>query len=316
MSLPGLGEEIAGLVRQYPALRNVTLRFLEPLGTPEEVRMTEPAPAVETHGGVQIDLAGVTILASGQTILQDVTLHIAAGEHVGIVGASGAGKSSLVGLLLGWHRPAIGSLCVDGAPLDATGLERLRCVTAWIDPQVQVWNRSLLDNLLYGNPADTDGLDTVLTTAGLTNVLSQLPEGLQTRLGEGGAQVSGGEGQRVRTGRAMLRSGVRLGLLDEPARGLDHECRRQLLASVRACWKDATLLVVTHDVRDVLTFDRVLVLEHGQVVEDGVPWELYTESTSRYRALCDAEDAVREQTWGHAVQRHLRLANGRVEEKA
>jgi len=315
MSLPTLGQEIALVVRQYPALRNVTLRFLEPLGAPEEERTAAQAPAAESHDGVQIDIAGVTVLASGQTVLQDVTLHIAAGEHVGIVGASGAGKSSLMGLLLGWHRPATGDLLVDGAPLDATRLERLRSVTAWIDPQVQVWNRSLFDNLLYGNPASAAGLETVLDDAGLTDILFKLPEGLQTRLGEGGALLSGGEGQRVRMGRAIMRPDVRLVLLDEPSRGLEHGRRRQFLASARERWKDATLLAITHDVRDVLTFDRVLVLDHGQIVEDGAPWELYDDPTSHYRALCDTEHVVREQIWRRTVQRRLRLVDGRLEEE-
>ncbi len=83
-------------------------------------------------------------------ILDDVSLSIPAGSHVAVVGMSGAGKSTLLGLLLGWHRPTAGSVHVDGEPLDSTRLERLRLETAWVDPAVQLWNESLLDNLLYG----------------------------------------------------------------------------------------------------------------------------------------------------------------------
>ena len=91
--------------------------------------------------------------AAGHTILEDVDLHIDAGSQVAIIGPSGAGKSSLVGLLLGWHRAAAGRILIDGHPLDAMRLDRLRDETAWVDPAIQLWNRPLARNLLYGRPA-------------------------------------------------------------------------------------------------------------------------------------------------------------------
>ena len=151
-----------------------------------------------------------------------------------IVGPSGAGKSTLVGLLLGWHQPAAGQLLVDGEPLNAQCLANLRQNTAWVDPNVQLWNRSLLDNLRYGltQPEDAS-VETALAAADLYTLLAQLPNGLQTTLGEGGALVSGGEGQRVRLGRALLRPAPRLVILDEPFRGLDRTQRHELLAQAR-----------------------------------------------------------------------------------
>src|SRR6185503_12153807 len=97
---------------------------------------------------VAIRMDGVTVKAGGHTILDGVDLEIAAGSHVAVVGPSGAGKSSLVGLLLGWHAPSSGRVTIDGEPLDARRLERLREETAWVDPSVQLWNRSLFDNLV------------------------------------------------------------------------------------------------------------------------------------------------------------------------
>ena len=159
LNLPVLGQEVALLARQYPTLRNVTLRLLEPLGAPEETDAQAPGPAAASHAahsataappGVAIVLEGVSVRAAGHTILDEIDLDIEAGAHVAIVGPSGAGKSSLVGLLLGWHRPASGRVLIDGGPLDGDRLERLRRDTAWVDPAVQLWNRSLLDNLRYG----------------------------------------------------------------------------------------------------------------------------------------------------------------------
>src|SRR5439155_19621964 len=126
-----------------------------------------------------------------------------------------------------------------------------------------------------------------IEAADLHGVLERLPDGLQTPLGEGGALVSGGEGQRVRFGRALLRPGVRLAILDEPFRGLDREKRRTLLARARDAWRGATLLCITHDVGETLGFERVVVVEGGRVVEDAAPAELAARAGSRYRALLD-----------------------------
>lgn len=102
-------------------------------------------------------MEGVVVVAGGHTILRDIDLSMQAGEHMAIVGPSGAGKSSLVGLLLGWHRPAAGRVLVDNnTPMTGERLRTLRHETAWVDPAMQLWNRSLLDNLRYGAPESTD----------------------------------------------------------------------------------------------------------------------------------------------------------------
>jgi ABC-type bacteriocin/lantibiotic exporter with double-glycine peptidase domain len=324
LNLPVLGQEVALMARQYPTLRNVTLRLLEPLGAPEETHVHAPAPSAAFHParspaaappGVAIVLEGVSVRAAGHTILDKLDLDIGAGSHVAIVGPSGAGKSSLVGILLGWHRPASGRVLVDGCPLDGPRLECLRRDTAWVDPTVQLWNRALLHNLHYGTPAAASPpLDQVLEAADLRDLLEKLPDGLQTRLGEGGGLVSGGEGQRVRLGRSLLRPGVRLVILDELFRGLDRERRRELLARARRWWRAATLLCITHDVGETRGFGRVLVVEGGQIVEDGAPVDLAARPGSRYRALLEAEREVREGLWSSGVWRRLRLEEGRLVE--
>ena len=253
----------------------------------------------------------VSVTAAGHTILRDIQLSIRPGEHVAIVGASGAGKSSLVGLLLGWHRAASGCVLVDGAELDNARVEQLRPHIAWVDPAVQLWNRPLLENLRYGL---SDGgrvpLEDVIEAAELRRVLDRLPDGLKTPLGEGGGLVSGGEGQRVRLARALLRPDVRLAILDEPFRGLDFEQRRKLLARAREFWRDATLLWISHDVAETLTFERVLVVEEGRIVEDGDPRELAADRSSRLHAMLEAERAVREELWSGGEWRRLRLDGG------
>jgi ATP-binding cassette subfamily B protein len=153
-----------------------------------------------------------------------------------------------------------------------------------------------------------------IEAAQLRDLLENLPDGLQTSLGEGGALVSGGEGQRVRFGRAILRSRARLILLDEPFRGLDREQRRRLLSQARRLWSDKTLLCVTHDVSETQSFDRVLVVEGGKVVEDNAPSLLAGQEGTRYRAMLDAEEAVRTGLWANDGWRSLSLRDGLVVE--
>jgi ABC-type bacteriocin/lantibiotic exporter with double-glycine peptidase domain len=320
LNLPVLGEAVALMAQQYPAQRNVTLRLLEPLGAREETDVQEGEQAIapllaDTEAqrlqGVAVRFESVSVQVAGHTVLEDIDLKIEAGSHVAIVGPSGAGKSSLVGLLLGWHRPAHGRMLVDGEPLHGPRLERLRRETAWVDPAVQLWNRSFLGNLLYGMPTDSAlPVGWAIEQADLRSVLEKLPDGLQTPLGEGGGLVSGGEGQRVRLGRALLRSGVRLVILDEPFRGLDREQRRELLTRARSLWRHATLLCITHDISETQAFARVLVVEGGQIVEDGPPTDLARRPESRYRALLTTEAAVREELWSSGAWRRLELKEG------
>jgi ATP-binding cassette subfamily B protein len=188
-------------------------------------------------------------------------------------------------------------------------------MTAWVDPQIQLWNRSLLDNLAYGvdEPAGTLA-GPWLEQADLLALLEKLPQGLQTVLGESGALVSGGEGQRVRLGRALRRPAVRLVILDEPFRGLDRASRRRLLARTRQHWEAATLLCITHDIKETQIFDRVLVIDNGQIVEDGTPCALATQPGSRYRSLLEADRRVQARLWASAAWRRLRIEHGQLVE--
>jgi ATP-binding cassette subfamily B protein len=332
LNLPLLGEELAHGLRAYPTLRNTTLRLLEPLGAleadgarpapPDARPVAEPAakPVAESSSspsrrGVALFLEDVHVKAGGHTILDGVNLDVPPGSHIAIVGASGAGKSSLVGLLLGWHRPGHGRLLVDGEPMDEARLEALRRQTAWIDPAVQLWNTSLINNLSYAtNGVPGLSLGQTVELADLRDVLKKMPDGLQTRLGEGGSRVSGGEGQRVRFGRTLMQAPPRLVILDEPFRGLDHASRRELLDRARTHWQDATLLCITHDVTDTSRFPRVVVVDRGRIVEDDAPGELMRRR-SKYRSLILQEKMIHEKLWGHHGWRRIHLEDGHLTEK-
>lgn len=333
LRFPILGQRLLVLTRAFPSAMNRVRRLLDIIGeiepelparpsiaarllaAPASLQVA-PSAAPARPAGVAISMQKVRVKGGGHTILDKISLDIAAGEHVAIVGVSGAGKSTLLGLLLGWLRPVKGELRVDGELLDQRGVEQLRRATAWVDPAISLWNQSLLDNLRYGNDASQGwALDAALKGAEMLDILEALPGGLQTSLGEGGGLVSGGQGQRVRLARAMLRSGVRLALLDEPFRGLDRSRRARLLAESRRLWADITLLCVTHDVAQTTEFDRVLVVEHGRIVENGKPQELLADAGSRYAELLRADRDNFQLLWSNQSWRHWWLANGQLEEK-
>ena len=241
LMVPSLGIELAFLIQQYPQHRNVTLRLLEPLGAEEDASDEEtvggsaiedgevamPAPAVSFED--------VRVQQAGNQVLVVDALSISAGSHVAIVGVSGAGKSSLVGLLLGWYRPNTGVVLVDGLPLSGRVLARLRQHTTWVDPTVQLWNRSLLENLRYGREGERRSVGEAVEAAELDEVLARLPMGLQTPVGASGALLSGGEGQRLRLGRGICRGTPSLVILDEAFCGLERARRNARCVSTPFC---------------------------------------------------------------------------------
>ena len=154
---------------------------------------------------------------------------------------------------------------------------------------MQLWNRTLLDNLRYGREDERQTIGEAVEEAELGEVLARLPMGLQTPVGAGGGLLSGGEGQRLRLGRGICRGKPSLVILDEAFCGLERLRRFAMLAAARKRWKDATLLCITHDIVQTQDFERVLVLEKGRVVEDGVPEHLAAQPESRYAQLLESE---------------------------
>jgi ABC-type multidrug transport system fused ATPase/permease subunit len=188
--------------------------------------------------------------------------------------------------------------------------------TCWVDPAVHLWNRSLLANLRYGNDEHGDDPARVVETAELRRLIETLPLGLQTPLGEGGGLVSGGEGQRVRLGRALLRDPPRLVVLDEPFRGLGREQRARLLGAARDLWAAATLLCVTHDLGETLSFGRVIVVDGGRIAEDGSPRELLERPGSLYRSLLETADEVDRRLWSAREWRRIEIEGGSLREES
>ena len=312
LSFPSYGRELATFARQLPAFANVISRLIEPLGALETQTSEKLEEACARDQAPSIEFRAVSLQAGGHTLLQDVNLRIRPGEHVAIVGPSGAGKSSLLGLLLGFHRTSQGDLLIDDRALSESAVQALRQNLVWLDPSVEIWNRSLLANLRYGCDEASLDFSLVLKDAELHDLVGNMPRGMQTALGEGGGSLSGGEGQRLRFARALLRPRTNLVLLDEPFRGLDRQQRRSFLGRARQHWQKSTMLCVTHDLADTLDFQRVLVVSHGKVVEDGAPRELLKNAHSPYASMLRAERDLLSELDSDGGWRRIRIEDKRL----
>lgn len=313
LSLPALGQEFAFLLQQIPRQKNLAARLVEPLGAADAER---PAVAPsQASTGVDLRFDDVRVEAGGHEVLAIESLHLPAGGHVAMVGASGSGKSSLLGLVMGWHEPARGQVNLDGEASCPALVEALRRHTVWVDPSVQLWNRSLLENLRYGSSRPDSPVGASIEDAELDEVLARLPTGLESSLGESGGLLSGGEGQRVRFARNIHKEQARLVLLDEAFRGLERPRRQRLLARARERWASATFLCATHDVADAMVFDRVLVIANGRVAEDGPPRALAAHPESLFAKFLAVEERL-QSAFAEPHWRRWQLVAGQVQETA
>lgn len=278
---------------------------------PERNEASGVHPSAQANA-VRLELDAVSVIANQRALLDAVSLSVAAGEHIAVVGRSGSGKSSLIALLLGFHEASSGTLLVDGRPLDDVRRKELLQTTVWVDPGVQLWNTSVRHNVDYAvRKLDHRSFLHTAELSDLLPVIDHLDRGLDTEVGPEGALVSGGEGQRIRLARGLHRAKVRLVVLDEAFRGLDRPTRERLTANVRAAFPNATLFSVSHDIRSALDFPRVLVVEDGRIAEDGPPRMLAAEQ-GRFKRLLDAEAHALLELWGDSAWRRLLVAKGKV----
>ncbi|RZI93503.1 MAG: ATP-binding cassette domain-containing protein, partial [Variovorax sp.] len=195
--------------------------------------------------------------------------NVAPGETVALVGSSGAGKSTVFQLLLRYYDPQSGRLLLDGAPLASLSLEALRNRIGLVPQDAVIFSSSAFENIRYGRPdASDDEVYAAARAAFAHDFLSALPEGYDTFLGERGVRLSGGQRQRIAIARAMLKNPPLL-LLDEATSALDAESERMVQAALETAMEGRTTLVIAHRLATVQKADRIVVLDHGGIVEQG-----------------------------------------------
>lgn len=241
-------------------------RIYEFLKEPKERQDGEKLSAVEG----KIEFCNVSFAYDGSNkVLENVSFSIEPGRAVALVGRTGAGKSSLVNLLLGFYNPQSGSVLLDGKKINELSLETVRESIGVVDQQTFLFSGTILENIRFGKPDAT--LEEVVSASKQSyadEFIERLPEGYDTRVGERGVRLSGGQCQRIALARMFLKNPQIL-ILDEAVSAIDSESERYIQRALVPLISTRTTIVIAHRLSSLLLADHVIVIEQGKVVEEG-----------------------------------------------
>lgn len=289
-------DRLVAFVAGLPQLETAVLRLQDVVDHPRDPLLQAggseglppwPADRRQLSGELEIQDLSYSVAPVRPALIQNLSLSIAPGMMVALVGASGSGKSTLARLMAGLLQPTAGSILFDGYPLQA--IPRCVAVTslAMVQQEITIYGMSVRDNLrLWRTDLDDDQLLAACRDAQLLDVIEALPDGLNTRLAEGGRNLSGGQRQRLELARALLQDPSVL-ILDEATSALDAECERQVGLSLRR--RACTQIVVAHRLSTIRDADLILVLEGGRVVQRGRHDQLLAEPGGSYGRLLSEE---------------------------
>lgn len=244
-------------------------------------------------GPGRVEFRGVQFAYPGRgRILQGLDLVIEPGQRVGLVGASGAGKSTVIALLQRFYDVEEGAVLVDGQDIRAVTLESLNRRIAIVPQDVALFNRTVMENLRYARPdASEEEVAQAVSSARCRDFIEAMPQGFYTPVGNRGTRLSGGQRQRLAIARALLKDAPIL-LLDEATSALDTESEKLIQAALDRLMRGRTVIAIAHRLSTLKNFDRIVVMEAGRVVDDGSPEEL-AERPGPYRDLLQSQTMER-----------------------
>jgi ATP-binding cassette subfamily B protein len=267
--------ELISIIRDVYAASAAAERVLEFLDARPAV--TEPAgaqPPARVSGRVDLNQVSFRYPGTDRDVLTEVSLHMPAGHTVALVGASGAGKSTIVKLLLRFYDPVHGAVCLDGQDLRQMSLRGLRDNVAVLLQENLVFDGTIRDNIAYGRPDASDAdIEQAARAADAHQFIAAFPQGYATVVGQRGRLLSGGQRQRIAIARAMIRDAPVL-ILDEPTTGLDAESGRRIMEPLRRLMTGRTTIIISHNLLTVQDADSVVVLDAGRIVDSGTHADL------------------------------------------
>ncbi|WP_026695018.1 ABC transporter ATP-binding protein [Peribacillus kribbensis] len=264
-----LAENALVIQQAIPALQRIYEYFDLPLEHDEQLPVMG-----KTSGNIRMENIWFKYPGTEEYVLKGVDLHLEAGSHIGIVGTSGGGKSTLIQILLGLFDADKGSIHIDGRDLYAYNRNSFRQQVGVVSQETFLLNSTLRKNLLYGKPeAGQEELNRACEAAGLTDLISSLQDGYETIVGERGLKLSGGQRQRVALARAILRHPPIL-IFDEATSSLDGETEERVQSSLEQLIPGRTTITIAHRLVTVRKADKILLLDKGIVAEEGTHEEL------------------------------------------
>jgi ATP-binding cassette subfamily B protein len=255
------------------------------LGRPHEMSDAPNARPLISLGGSISFLDVCFSYPDSERVLRDFTLHIPTGQRVGLVGRSGAGKSTIFALLQRLYDPERGCVLIDEQDIAEVTQDTLHRAIAVVHQDISLFHRSLSENLRYGMPDASDAeVQRAAAAAHCTEFVARLPQGFDTIVGERGAKLSGGQRQRIAIARAFIYDAPII-LLDEATSALDTESERLVQDALMRLVKGRTVIAIAHRLSSLSSYDRIVVLERGRIVEDGAPRDLLRRPNGAFSQL-------------------------------
>ncbi|MBI3889528.1 ABC transporter ATP-binding protein [Candidatus Saccharibacteria bacterium] len=280
-----LGRLTTSLFDISPIIRGIEQVFLDAaeitdiIDEEPEVTDTPNAKALTVHDG-EIRYNHVDFAYNDQKdalVLSDISLHIKPGERIGLAGHSGGGKTTMTKLILRFADITGGEITIDGQNISDVSQQSLRSNIAYVPQEAYLFHRSLRENVAYGRSEATDEeVYSALERANAMEFVSNLPDGLDTIVGERGVKLSGGQRQRIAIARAILKDAPIL-VLDEATSALDSESEKLIQNALEKLMNNRTSIVIAHRLSTIAKLDRIIVLDNGRIIEDGPHDTLLTQ---------------------------------------